>query len=278
MRKVGRVEMDDITRPWPLDQTVKPYHIWGEDKIPVPSHEVPIVFGYDGHDPVPSDHYNAACVQYPWAEQAYFLFPSAYRHFPEPPVGRYGNDGLLDIQMAVSRDGVHWARLAREPYVALGAQEDPDSSQLYMAVGMIRRGGKLFQYYGGYQTTHGTISPASRTIGSICRLAQRLDGFVSAEADALGGEFTTLPLAFTGRRLVLNLNASATGACRVEILDRQGRALPGYALADSDEIGGNHLEKTVSWKGQSDLASLRGRAVRLRVVMRACKLFAFQFP
>jgi hypothetical protein len=34
----------------------------------------------------------------------------------------------------------------------------------------------------------------------------------------------------------------------------------------------------VSWKGKSDLGSLRGRAIRLRVVMRAGKLFAFQFP
>ncbi len=156
MRKVGRVEMDDITKPWPFDKTVKPYHIWGEDKIPVPSHEVPIVFGYDEHDPVPSDHYNAACVQYPWADQAYFLFPSAYRHFPEPPIGKYGNDGLVDIQMATSRDGVKWTRLSREPYVALGTQDEVDRGQLYMAVGMLRRGGKIFQYYGGYQVSHGT--------------------------------------------------------------------------------------------------------------------------
>ena len=96
-----------------------------------------------------SDHYNPACVQYPWAENAYFLFPSAYRHFPEPPKGKYGNDGLTDIQMAVSRDGIAWTRLSREPYVALGVEGEVDCRQLYMADGMIRRGGKVFQYYGG---------------------------------------------------------------------------------------------------------------------------------
>jgi len=38
------------------------------------------------------------------------------------------------------------------------------------------------------------------------------------------------------------------------------------------------LEKTVSWKGKTDLSSLCGKALRLRFVMRSCKLFAFQFP
>ncbi|MBI3922927.1 MAG: hypothetical protein HY318_16015, partial [Armatimonadetes bacterium] len=103
MRKVGRVEMEDILKPWPYDRSVKPYHIWGEDKVPVTSVEIPTVFGYDEQDPAPSDHYNAAAVEYPWAADSYFMFPSAYYHFPEPPIGKYGNDGLLDIQMAVSR-------------------------------------------------------------------------------------------------------------------------------------------------------------------------------
>ena len=43
------------------------------------------------------------------------------------------------------------------------------------------------------------------------------------------------------------------------------------------EIGGNFIEKTVTWKSKSDLASLAGRTVRLRFALRAGKLFAFQF-
>jgi hypothetical protein len=278
MRKVGRIEMDNVTKPWPFDKSVKPFYIWGADKIAVPSHEVPIVFGYDERDPVPSDHYNPACVQYPWADRAYFMFPSAYRHFPDPPIGKYGNDGLVDIQMATSRDGIRWTRLSREPYAALGTQGEIDSAQLYMAVGMVRRGGKISQYYNGYQVSHGTPESLQERKGSVCRLEQRLDGFVSADADLSGGEFTTPLLRFSGSRLVLNLNMSALGLCKVEILDRAGHALPGFALAQSDEIGGNHVEKTVSWKGKSDLGALRGRAIRLRIVLRAGKLFAVQFP
>ena len=103
MRKIGRIEMDDVTKPWPINALDKPYYIWGEGKIPVASREAPIVFSYDEHDPPNSDHYNPACVQYPWADRAYFLFPSAFSHVSDK----------VDIQMATSRDGVAWTRLAR---------------------------------------------------------------------------------------------------------------------------------------------------------------------
>jgi hypothetical protein len=280
LRKIGRAEMDNILKPWPAKQLEKPYYIWGADKIPVASNELPITFGYDEQDPPDSDHYNPACVQYPWADNAYFLFPSPYRHFPEPPKSKYGNDGLTDIQMAASRDGIAWTRLAREPYVALGVHGDIDCGQLYMADGMIRRGGKFFQYYGGSRVPPGAPVSDSKIVPAeaICRLDQRLDGFLSVDAPMAGGEFTTPPLRFSGTKLALNINASAMGICRVELLDEKGNTLPGHRLADCDEIGGNHLEKTVSWKGNADLSSLRGQPVRLRFVMRSCKLFAFQFP
>ena len=280
-RAIGRVEMDDITKPWPIKHLEKPFYIWGKDKIPVASHEVPTVFGYDGRDPGPTDYYNAACVQYAWADDAYFLFPSPYRRFPGPPVGKYGNDGLLDVQMAVSRDGIKWTRLTREPYVAMGTQGELDASQVYMGIGMIRRGDKIFQYYGGHGATHGVpISEVEKNGpgGAIFRVEQRLDGFVSADAAYEGGEFTTPPLVFSGKQLVLNINASAMGTCKVELLDQQGIVVPGYSLKECDEIGGNSVKKTVSWSGKSDLGSLCGQTVRLRFVMRACKLFAFQFP
>jgi hypothetical protein len=270
-RRIGRLEMDDVTQPWPFTPSATPYCIWGEGKIPVASTEIPTVFSYDAGDPANSDHYHPAAVQYPWADRAYFLFPSAYLHAT----------GLLDTQMATSRDGIAWTRVSREPYVSLGTEEDFDCGSLYMAAGMVRRQGRIFQYYGGYRVTHlwGSVDPKpDEPAAHIFRLEQRLDGFVSADADAQGGEFTTPPLVFSGSRLELNANASALGLCRVEILDQSGRAMPGYALDECDAVSGNHLAQTVSWKGKADLSAVRGHAVRLRFVMRSCKLFAFQFP
>ena len=276
MRKIARLEVDDITKPWPFRQLDKPAYLWGEGKIAGVSHEFPIVFGYDELDPPNSDHYNPACVQYPWADDSYFLFPSPYRHFRNPPVGKYGNDGLLDIQMATSRDGIQWTRLTRDPYVPLGLEGEIDSKQLYMAVGMVRSGNHIFQYYGGYNHSHGASQGLTRR-GSICRLQQRLDGFVSADAAFEGGEFTTPLVTFAGSRLVLNINTSAMGTCKAEILDVEGNPVAGHSLADCDEIGGNFIEKTVTWKGNAALKSPGDCPIRLRFVMRAGKLFSFRF-
>jgi hypothetical protein len=279
LRKIGRLEMQDVTKSWPMKPLKKTGDAANVKNIPQPTYELPMVFGYDEHDPPNSDHYNPACVQYPWADRAYFMFPSPYRHFPDPPKSKYSNNGFTEIQMAISRDGSRWTRLTREPYAALGIDGDIDGGQLYMADGMIRRGDKIFQYYGGSRLGHGVPVADAKTVPAeaICRLEQRLDGFVSADSAYEGGEFTTRVMRFSGNKLALNINAGAMGTCQVEILDKDGRAVPGYSLAECDEIGGNSIEKTVGWNGKSDLSSLVGQPIRLRFVMRACKLFAFQF-
>ncbi|MCX7428181.1 MAG: hypothetical protein NTW96_21450 [Planctomycetia bacterium] len=279
LRKVGRVEMDDIMAPWlykPLG--AEAFFIWGKESVAVPSREFPVAFGYDAEDPVPSDHYNPAAVEYPYAQNAYFAFPSPYMHFPEPPAGKFGNDGLLDIQMAVSRDGVEYRRMTRAPYIPLGLAGEPDSLSNYMAVGMVRRGDYLYQYYGAYAVTHGLPEAHQKLpIGCLCAVRQRLDGFVSADAAWGGGELVTPPVVFTGKRLVLNLNASAMGACQVGLLDAAGKDVPGFTVDACDILRGNAVEQVVTWKGSSDLAALSGQPVRLKFVMRAAKLFAFQF-
>ncbi|MCY3895898.1 MAG: hypothetical protein OXG17_05460 [Chloroflexi bacterium] len=106
---------------------------------------------------------------------------------------------------------------------------------------------------------------------------QRLDGFVAAEFPYTGGELVTLPLTFTGDRLELNVDASASGAGRVELQDAQGRPVPGHSLADSDRVLGNHLRHTVTCGRNSDLGVPRETPVRVRFAMRAARLFAFRF-
>ena len=54
-------------------------------------------------------------------------------------------------------------------------------------------------------------------------------------------------------------------------------ATPGFALDDCDVVFGDKIEAPVSWNGSSDVSSLRGRPVRLRVRMRDADLFAFRF-
>ncbi|MBM3501886.1 MAG: hypothetical protein FJX74_24800 [Armatimonadetes bacterium] len=109
------------------------------------------------------------------------------------------------------------------------------------------------------------------------RYTLRIDGFVSAQAPLSGGEVLTRPLTFAGRRLVLNVATSAAGSLRVELQNPDGLPVPGYALADCDEVFGDFLERPVSWRGQTDLAALAGQPVRVRFELRDADLYALQF-
>ena len=62
----------------------------------------------------------------------------------------------------------------------------------------------------------------------------------------------------------------------MELQDADGRPVPGYALRDCDAVVGNTVRKTVSWGGKAEIDGIDG-PVRLRVAMRAAKLYAFQF-
>lgn len=110
------------------------------------------------------------------------------------------------------------------------------------------------------------------------RYSLRIDGFASLRAEYAGGEMTTRPLTFTGKKLQLNFSTSAAGGIRVEIQDESGKPLPGYAAADCVETIGNEIERTVRWKKVGDdLSAIAGKTVRLRFVMKDADLYALRF-
>jgi len=278
-RCVARAEVEDILKPWPYDPRKDvSYSIDNAPKWPPPTTELPIVFKYDDSDPENSDHYNPCVVKYPYCRDVYYMFPSTYLHFPDPPIGKRSNDGLLDIQIATSRDGVHWNRLTRDTYVRLGRKDENDSGQMYMLVGMIRVGSELWMYYAGYDYTHGAHDPETmHYTGAIFRVTQRLDGFTSIDAGLRDGEIMTKPIVFSGGKLTLNVDASASGEVRAELQDEDGKPIRGFELGCCDPIHANDCEEVVTWDRKYDISHISGKPVKLRFFMRNTKLYAFQF-
>ena len=110
------------------------------------------------------------------------------------------------------------------------------------------------------------------------RYTIRLDGFVSLHAPLDGGELITKPLTFTGKKLTVNYATSAMGRLRIEIQDAAtGKVLPGFALAEADELFGDNVEQTITWNDKSDVSALAGRAVRLRFQLHDGDLYSFRF-
>jgi hypothetical protein len=105
----------------------------------------------------------------------------------------------------------------------------------------------------------------------------RIDGFVSATADAERGELITKPLTFKGGTLTLNLSTTARGSAQVEIQDADGKPIEGFALDDCIPLIGDTIAMDVKWKGNPSLSSLAGKPVRLRFVMKECDLYSLVF-
>jgi predicted GH43/DUF377 family glycosyl hydrolase len=229
--------------------------------------EPQLILAPDEQDPPEVDLYTNAAIPYPDAANAYFIFTSAFDHRGEGP---------LDVHLAVSRDGVHWTRPSREPFIPRGDEKSFDRMALYCGRGLVTVGDELCLYYGGYDIGHHVNYP-NPYAGVMSRVSLRKDGFMSYDAGDAEGRLTTLPLIFSGSRLELNVATANDGQVTVELLSEGGEAIPGFDAAAADGIAGDFLAKTVTWQGRSDLSALRGQPVCLRFLMRKAKLFAFQF-
>lgn len=77
--------------------------------------------------------------------------------------------------------------------------------------------------------------------------------------------------------LLLNFSASAAGSIRCEVQDEAGKAIPGYSLAECDEVIGDSLNQPVRWKGSSELKPLAGKPIRLRFEIKDADLYSLRF-
>jgi hypothetical protein len=185
-------------------------------------------------------------------------------------------DGVLEPQLAVSRDGIHWTRF-REPYVPLGILgQEEDSGMTFIYGGMIRRGDKLYQYHSGFRIRHMTAEKEQH-LGGLTLLIQPLDRFVAAETGGEGGWLMTPLLLFNGNHLELNIDCGAMGEAWVELRDEDNMPVPSYTLSDCDPIDLNNIRHIVMWRGKTDVSSLSNTPIRILIKMRSSKLYAFQF-
>lgn len=187
-----------------------------------------------------------------------------------------------DLCVAFSRDGFHWSRLWREPFI--GVSDTPGdwnySNVQSAGGGCLIVGDRLHFYVSGRQGIPGTSLPGVCSTGLA---TLRRDGFASLTdqwpagmARTIAGPpgtLTTRPVRFSGSHGFVN--ADVAGDLRVAVLDADGRAIKGFTLADAAPITGNGTRLPMSWAGGASLASLAGRTVRFRFALEQARLFAF---
>jgi hypothetical protein len=232
----------------------------------------PVFLKYPG---APLEHlYTSQIAPYDRAPHIFLGFPK--RYVPTRTAVQHQHSGVSDGVFMSSRDGLSFKRWG-EAIIRPGPQQDcwvnrnhmtgwgilttkseipgtPDDLSIYSTEG----------YYTGRDV-------------KLRRFTYRIDGFVSVQAPLAGGELLTKPIVFSGHQLRLNFSTSAAGSIRVEIQDRAGRPIDGFALQDCPEMFADAIDRTVTWRNGSNVRSLAGKSIRLRIQLKDADLYAFQF-
>jgi len=248
---------------------------WHRDNEPV------LWTAADRLDPPRADYgvkpelYNLDCVAYESLMLGLFTMFRGERPDREKP---------NDLCVGFSRDGFHWSRPLREPFIGVSPHPGDWNWANVQSTGgcCLVVGDQLYFYVSGRQGVPCTDLPGICSTGLA---TIRRDGFASltdleanrpARVAASGlRQVTTRTVRFSGRHLFVNANLTG-GILRAEVLDREGRVIEPYSLAKCNAISGvDRTRMTVTWAGRSTLEELAGQPVRFRFSLSGGRLYSF---
>jgi hypothetical protein len=185
-----------------------------------------------------------------------------------------GNRPKLNyVTLGYSRDGFHWHRPDRRPFLDVSDDEDAWNYGNVQSAGggCLVMGDKLYFYSSGRNSRREKDDGTGASTGLAIL---RRDGFASLDATADGGTLTTRPVTFTGKHLFVNVDCPR-GSLQVEVLDESGRPIAPFTRENCAAIQTDSTLAPVVWKGADDLSALSGKPVRLRFHLESGSLYSF---
>lgn len=199
------------------------------------------------------------------------------------------------LQLAASRDGVNWWRPDRRPALPNAPLGDYGGGMIWQMHQPIVEGGTMHVYYAGSEGIHGEIldsrlqpqiAVGGEKVGgmqkptlpfntALCRAAwefDRLWALVASAGGATKGEVITRPLEAGGKRLAVNARMKPGGTLGAELLDREGRPVPGFGANDCVPITGDHRRATFAWQGG---AVAPVSAAKIRFILQRAFLYGY---
>ena len=216
-------------------------------------------------------------------EGVHFGLMSVYEFIPRPGapydsvsdlVKRHDHD-IVNFYIGTTRGNAMWDLswgYAEKPMIPRGPDRSFDKDMIFPASQIVTRNDTHWIYYSGYRARHGIADRGKYGIGVA---TIKRDRFIALQAKGnLPGNLTTKPFQLEGTSLQVNVNADC-GRIRVEVLDRDSNPIPGFSGPSATWYEStDQLRLKPRW--QSDLASLKGKVVRLRLTLQNARLFAFQ--
>ncbi|MGN0231499.1 MAG: hypothetical protein ACI4A8_04720 [Muribaculaceae bacterium] len=179
-----------------------------------------------------------------------------------------------DLKVSFSRDGFHWQRPYREPFIPSARTDVWDKGYVQCVGGICSVvGDQLRFYYIGFRgdeskpdTSYGMHSWGATGVAVL-----RRDGFCSLSGS---GYITTRKLNFNGKYLFVNVD-SHSGSLRAEILDADGNVAEGFSKDDCTPISLDSTIAQMQWNAGSDLSQFIGKNISIRFYLSDSHLFSF---
>lgn len=178
--------------------------------------------------------------------------------------------GMSEPYLMSTRGANVYDRTFMEAFIRPGTELSNWSGRTnYPALNVVQTGDEEMSLYVNQDYTQPTAH--------LRRYSMRVDGFASLNAPYKGGTVTTRPFTFTGSSLEVNYSTAAAGEIVIELRDEDGIPIPGFTMHDADVLIGNEIGRTVSWRGNSNLGSLKSQHVRLHIYMKDADLYSIRF-
>jgi hypothetical protein len=181
--------------------------------------------------------------------------------------------GIMDAELAISRDGLHWQRPFRDPpFLPRGEEGSFDCGSILTNAAPVFLEDEFRFFYGGY--AEGATGGDDITFKTGVGMASMpRDRFAAVYPQGDVGQVTLRALDLTGcRDLTLNADASG-GSMEVEVLNADGYRVRGFAREDAVPITGDGLRLPVRWRERA-LADLPAGNYCLRLYLQHAELYA----
>ena len=78
-----------------------------------------------------------------------------------------------------------------------------------------------------------------------------------------------------GKRLRLNADAK-NGSLRVAVVSPDNSEAPGYSAADCESVQEDKTSIIVQWNGREEINAGEEESMRLKIIMKNCRLYSFE--
>jgi hypothetical protein len=187
------------------------------------------------------------------------LLYHGYYFAPIQILNRAKGGGVVDIELATSRDGLNWQRPFRKPFWLTRSDGNQfDSGAIFLCPQVVSLEQELRFYYGAYSqgATGSDDSKLASGIGLATMMRDRFAGLQAvphSDQPTLKhplqniGQVTLKPIRFGPSEIIVNADASA-GMIRVEILDANAKRIRGFSYDEAIPLRGDSLEHLARWK------------------------------